>query len=466
MDQSSNNGKETSMALMLTVIILMVVLPIIFNKYFFPQYAAFLYYTRYWFFTGMDALLQIDVVANNSKYMFFWVDFFYVGGKVDTSNITFYVVKALNFLNHVDTTTNLQIAKSITDSTGSILDDFKIIARLQSAFFAPVFLLLFYRVYRKIRNINEYNTEFTLDSFAETMSGGFKELLPVVYDNPQKWASLDEGHWRMSPKIKKYLTDNGCIETEETDHGEEFWLNTDTLRTLLVKQLGNKWTGFDNLSREKKYVIAAAMPMAVSPARGKDRSEKLVELLAEAYSSKPGFFPVWMKSLKFVLNPFNIFKPLDYLDAFVATTIPKGAIEESMKKHRARKAANIETNAIISELRNNEVIRQCISSHAYDMTVMARVIEKAWEGGVLPSCSFIWLKKEDRQLFYMFNNLGRSVAWVEVCGFWGHYLTEKTTNIPYPYPVMDNTIFGIDKYLLESFYGYRPIHKELLDEVV
>ncbi|CAH7380633.1 conserved hypothetical protein [Vibrio chagasii] len=465
MEQNSSSGKDSGMAVAIMLIILMFAIPFVFKQYIYPPYAYVWFHTRFFFFEGLSELLKLPFMDVVGKYAFFYVDYFYIGGRVDSASISFYIDNATSFLNGVDRRSIASVVRSITDREGETLREFVIISRLQSAILCPIYLAILFRVYKKVQSRKEYDTVFTLDTFAETMSGGFKELLPVVFDNPQRWGSLDDGPWRMSPKIKSYLENVGCLTFDDTPNGKEFSINLPSLRKLLVSQLGEKWRGFDKLTQSKRFLAAAAIPMVVSPAKGKERTENLVEMLAEAHSSEPGV-EVVKSALLVVINPLKLFKPTLYLSSLIKVLFPLKYIAVSKRKRSYMKLSIAESNRIIDELGGNIKVTSCIREHAYEYCIIARLIEQAWEGGVLPSCSMIWLKKSDRELFYMFNNLGREVAWVEVAGFWGHYLTERKSKLAYPYPVLENTVYGLDKYLLESFYGYNPIHEELLDIVV
>ena len=114
---------------------------------------------------------------------------------------------------------------------------------------------------------------------------------------------------------------------------------------------------------------------------------------------------------------------------------------------------------VIRDFKDIPKVKEILKKHAYKSTVISALIESARLGGVLPSCSSLWLKKTDRNLFYIFNNLGRHVSWIEVVGFWSHYINEKKVGAPFPYPKVDNGVEGVDDALHSSFYNYVPLEE-------
>lgn len=57
-------------------------------------------------------------------------------------------------------------------------------------------------------------------------------------------------------------------------------------------------------------------------------------------------------------------------------------------------------------------------------TALLALYEAARVKGVLPTAEFLWLRPVNRQLWYLFNNLGRRTAWPETAGLWAHYMAE------------------------------------------
>jgi intracellular multiplication protein IcmP len=86
--------------------------------------------------------------------------------------------------------------------------------------------------------------------------------------------------------------------------------------------------------------------------------------------------------------------------------------------------------------------------HAYETTAMARSLQRAREeGGVVAPAEFLWLRGQDRQLWYPLNNLGRKSYCVEAVGALVHYTNELIAGQKIPMPRFDEVITGFEKYL-------------------
>lgn len=458
----NNDSSSNSIAILLFICILGIILPFIINEYIKEYYVYAWYWVSYAKFTFLYKITEYNIVRENLEYIIFWTDWFLVDSKIPDGQLFPLINQTYSTLIDVDMS-NPQTIKNSFIYNDSMNSSFQSIGRLSIAIYFPIYLACVLFLSYKLITVDFYNTVFTLDSFSETMAEGFPELLPVVYANPLN-QDINKGVWRMSPKIYAYLKDKNCI-IEYIDNGKEmFRLHEDNLASLLVEQLGDRWQGFENLNLNQRTLVALALPMVNSPAKGKKATYELIEALGYTYSSKPTFLKCLVQALKTTPQLAN---PIIYLNTKKGKSIRSKVIKnlhwiligykESIRQHKYRKISLKMINKIIEKNKNNEDVQKILKSHAYNSTVIAALIERARLGGVLPSCSCIWLKVEDRNLFYIFNNLGRYVSWVEVVGFWSHYSNEKNIKAPYPYPKIESGVEGIDEALYSSFYNYTPI---------
>ena len=80
---------------------------------------------------------------------------------------------------------------------------------------------------------------------------------------------------------------------------------------------------------------------------------------------------------------------------------------------------------------------QASSHHAWQRTALASMFELARQRmGVFPSAAFLWLKREDRTLWYLLNGLGNQVAATEAAGLFAHYRAEKQAQQPLWVPMV------------------------------
>ena len=93
--------------------------------------------------------------------------------------------------------------------------------------------------------------------------------------------------------------------------------------------------------------------------------------------------------------------------------------------------------------------KRVLKKHAYVNTLMAGMLTFARRTGVLPSSYFIWLKPRDRTLWYVINNIGRPVAFIEVGGIIGHFKAEQIANHSLETPLVSKAVDGVEKALSE-----------------
>jgi hypothetical protein len=66
-----------------------------------------------------------------------------------------------------------------------------------------------------------------------------------------------------------------------------------------------------------------------------------------------------------------------------------------------------------------------MKNHGFVVTGLMSLLEEGRGGGVIPCVEFIWLKGEDRKLWYALQCVGRKTAFPEASGAYSHWLLEK-----------------------------------------
>ena len=101
---------------------------------------------------------------------------------------------------------------------------------------------------------------------------------------------------------------------------------------------------------------------------------------------------------------------------------------------------------IINDPKLGGALLKHADKHAYATTALLRCLSRAREeGGVLAPASFIWLRGEDRVLWYPMNNLGRRAYHAEAVGALVHYTNELIAGQKIPTPRFDEVIKGIEE---------------------
>ncbi|MFJ1268936.1 type IVB secretion system coupling complex protein DotM/IcmP [Legionella lytica] len=99
---------------------------------------------------------------------------------------------------------------------------------------------------------------------------------------------------------------------------------------------------------------------------------------------------------------------------------------------------------IVEKYKNTEEIQEITGKHAYTLTVLASLLEKARQDGVVPSAEFLWLKPVDRRLWYMLNCVGRQTPYAEVAGAFAHWRAEKEMGRRSLVPMIDEAIRALE----------------------
>ena len=101
---------------------------------------------------------------------------------------------------------------------------------------------------------------------------------------------------------------------------------------------------------------------------------------------------------------------------------------------------------------NTKIVQQILNSHAYTLTVMASMLERARDDGVQASADFLWLKPVDRKLWYTLNTVGRQTPFVEVAGIFAHWMAEKEAGRKLVVPTVEEATKALELALKEVVY--------------
>nr|AAX56244.1 IcmP [Legionella londiniensis] len=104
---------------------------------------------------------------------------------------------------------------------------------------------------------------------------------------------------------------------------------------------------------------------------------------------------------------------------------------------------NIAT-ATLKKYQNEANVQNIIARHAYQLTVLASLLQAARDDGVVPSAEFLWLKPVDRRLWYMLNCVGRQTPFAEVAGPFAHWKAEIAMGRRSLVPMIDEAIKALE----------------------
>ena len=145
--------------------------------------------------------------------------------------------------------------------------------------------------------------------------------------------------------------------------------------------------------------------------------------------------------------------------------------------HRDREAANLILTTLdktyadgkpdysiayptLKKYQNKPMVQEVVQRHAYQLTVMAGLLQASREDGVVPSTEFLWLKPIDRRLWYMLNSVGRQTPFSEVAGPFAHWRAEQVMQRRSLTPMIDEAIKAFEVAVKEVLLSPKEL-KEL-----
>lgn len=254
---------------------------------------------------------------------------------------------------------------------------------------------------------SNFRTTFNMNKLLLQEKENWPQISPVAHLDLVN-EDIDAGKWAMAENPIAFFKKHKLVR-EELEPIPENSLAKDqkTIAKLvrpkafqvLARQLGRPWQGPDKLK------IYARALFAIFAAKAEGDREVATNMLRQiAASSEHG--------------------KLDF-----------SGVDELLKKHR-----------------NSKIVAKINDRHAYELTMMATLLEVARLDGVLASAEFLWLKPVDRQLWYMLNTVGRRVAPIEVAGPYSHWLAEKGLGRKLTVPMVEQAIVAMEIYLTEIIY--------------
>ena len=99
----------------------------------------------------------------------------------------------------------------------------------------------------------------------------------------------------------------------------------------------------------------------------------------------------------------------------------------------------------IARYEHADKVREIVAKHYYNTTLLCGLLEYARKGGIVPNASFLWLKKEDRILWYALNNVGREAVFTEAAAITAHWQAENALNAKITIPMIKTAIAALQQ---------------------
>ncbi len=256
---------------------------------------------------------------------------------------------------------------------------------------------------------NKFTTRHTLESLIETQSKMWPVITPIVKINPSK-----SGRILGDPVPDKLPLFAEALSPEEWIAWNRIPVvngipDRETVRRAFIRQLGPRWNGVFSVPLYMQALLAA---FALRGAQKREQSDELLGKMALAWSPEKGFSP----------------------DSELVTDV----------------------KAILKDPKLGGRIAKAMERYAWRTTALLGALKWARDnGGVLAPAQFLWLRGEDRALWYPLNNLGRRAFHSEGAGALAHFMAEEAAKKPLPIPRVDTCIVTLNTYLNDP--DKRPI---------
>ncbi len=277
----------------------------------------------------------------------------------------------------------------------------------------PIALILTYWGFHAmfISERSRLNRQHDLESLIAVQGRIWPIISPILKFNPGKFSARSSGdpvptnlpifaealapeEWLAYHDIKLV---NGLPERE-------------AVRKALISQLGPRWTGVESLPPHQRALFAA---FAMKGVQKRVESDDLLGEIALCWSHKSGF---------------------------------------RMSLSVARKV-----DAIIADPEIGGKALAVAQNFAYRTTALLGVLR--WSrsmGGVLAPAAFLWLRGEERALWYPLNNQGRRSYHIEAAGAMAHFMAELAAKKPLPIPRVETALITINQYLANNQVQVPP----------
>jgi hypothetical protein len=223
-----------------------------------------------------------------------------------------------------------------------------------------------------------------------------------------------QGSWQRALRPEEWLLGMGmcfseehALEAEKRDweyqnkllEARESWPQTDinSLSELLSSQLRTPWSGFSSLRPSHQAICAVMASFYAFDINGGNALLNDLGGVHDAIGAKPGG-----------------------MDAAIS------AEEELMP--RIRKILDGKPGKALSEI---------AARHAWVESAFPAMLQVARKDrGVLPAAAFLWLKAEDRLLWYILDNVGSDAVMIESAGAMAHFKAEVQIGLPIRRPAV------------------------------
>ena len=244
----------------------------------------------------------------------------------------------------------------------------------------------------------KFRKTYSMDSLRQQENVNWKQIIPVSNLDLIN-TDIDKGPWAMSLTPMEFSKKYNLLRKDDFAPEDPLkpgipvtaGIRRGETKSVFTLQLGAVWEGYEVLPI---HYLALAAIFACRINRDRDGAYAMLDTINESTATGKISF--------------------------------KGA-KALMKKHV-----------------NSTIVQECSQKHAYTITMLSTLLEKARDDGVLPCCDFLWLRTYDRKLWYMLSSIGRQTPFCEVGGVFAHWKAEKALGRKSIVPMVDEAVKALE----------------------
>lgn len=232
--------------------------------------------------------------------------------------------------------------------------------------------------------------------------------------------------------LEKEAEDDASLRLPIWSESDGF--DDDLAEKAFKKQLGSHFTGLENMEPVEKRVYSYFVTQV---SFNKAEMQSLMMKMANHIIMNKGA----AKKIKYTGAKLKLYKKINeiYSNRIAAKGKKGDPSEIKNEKFINKLTLSKEFKQPLNDITGESIM----NNHAYVYTGLMTMLDIARKGGVIPPVDFLYIKHENRTLFYALSSVGKKVSYVESAGVFAHWLLETHINRPIPTAEVSEAINGL-----------------------
>jgi hypothetical protein len=229
---------------------------------------------------------------------------------------------------------------------------------------------------------------------------------------------------------------------------QEFTLNRDKTFEVVSANLGKIYEGVHSFNELEKWIVSVLVLHILGRVHDSRKLNRQINIYY-GIGIKKDYQTAIAKRIKATVdNVFNEFKDDMQFKPHNESDFdkPYDPIIESFEVYDTEEDLNV---------KGRRELRKTFSNHSYVKTIILSLHKKSWAFGVLASSEMLYVKKYDRDFWYVLSQQGRGSAFAEVSGCWAHFLYEEESGVRCLPAQCKSAFIAFDENMYKTHSNYR-----------